>query len=65
MTNSEYSIHFEGTLVPPETGKYQFQIKSFDSRVIIIDGKKLKVELDSNEPFFEAIELEKGKEYNL
>ena len=65
VTNSEYSVHWEGTLVAPETGKYQFQIKSFDSRVIIFNGKKLKIELDCNEPYFEFIELEKGKEYPI
>ena len=65
VTNSEYSVHWEGTLVAPETGKYQFQVKSFDSRVIIFNGKKLKIELDCNEPYFEFIELEKGKEYPI
>ena len=65
VTNSEYSVHWEGTLIAPETGKYQFQIKSFDTRVIIIDGKKLNIELDCNEPYFEFIELEKGKEYSI
>ena len=65
VTNSEYSVHWEGTIVAPETGKYQFQIKSFDSRVIIFNGKKLNVELSCNEPYFEFLELEKGKEYPI
>jgi alpha-D-xyloside xylohydrolase len=65
VTDSQYSIIFEGTLVAPETGKYQFQIKSFDTRVIIFNGKELKVELDCNEPYFEFLELEKGKEYPI
>ena len=65
VTDSEYSITFEGTIVAPETGKYQFQIKSFDTRVIIFNGKELKVELDCNEPYFEFLELEKGKEYPI
>ena len=65
VSNSEYSVHWDATLVAPETGKYQFQIKSFDTRVIVLDGKKLKVELDCNEPYFEFVELEKGKEYPL
>ena len=65
VTDSEYSIIFEGTIVAPETGKYQFQIKSFDTRVIIFNGKELKFELDCNEPYFEFLELEKGKEYPI
>ena len=65
VTDSMYSVHWEGTIVAPETGKYQFQVKSFDSRVIIFDGKKLKVELDCNEPYFEFVNLEKGKEYPI
>ena len=65
VTDSMYSVHWEGTLVAPETGKYQFQVKSFDTRVIIFNGKKLKVELETNEPFFEPLELEKGKEYPI
>ena len=65
VSNSMYSVHWEGTLVAPETGKYQFQIKSFDTRVIIFNGKKLNIELNCNEPYFEFIELEKGKEYPI
>ena len=65
VTDSEYSIRWEGTLVAPETGKYQFQVKTHDSKVIILDGKKLNIEMDYIEPYFEYIQLEKGKEYSL
>lgn len=65
VTDSMYSVHWEGTIVAPETGKYQFQVKSFDSRVIIFDGKKLNIEIQCNEPYFEFINLEKGKEYPI
>ena len=65
VTDSMYSVRFESVLVAPETGKYQFQIKSFDSRVIIFNGDTLKVQLDCNEPYFEFLELEKGKEYPI
>ena len=65
VTDSEYSIRWEGTLVAPETGKYQFQVKTHDSKVIILDGKKLNIELDYIEPYFEYINLEKGKEYSI
>lgn len=65
VSDSEYSIRWEGTLVAPETGKYQFQVKTHDSKVIILDGKKLNIEMDYIEPYFEYIQLEKGKEYSL
>jgi len=65
VTDAEYSIHWEGTLVAPETGKYQFQVKSHDSKVIILDSKKLNIEVDYIEPYFEYIQLEKGKEYSI
>jgi dienelactone hydrolase len=65
VTDSMYSVRWEGKITAPETGKYQFQIKSFDSRVIVFNGDTLKVQLDCNEPYFEFLELEKGKEYPL
>lgn len=65
VTDSEYSIRWEGTIIAPEAGKYQFQVKTHDSKVIILDGKKLNIELDYIEPYFEYIHLEKGKEYSI
>lgn len=65
VTDSVYSIRWEGKIIAPETGKYQFQVKSFDSRVIIFNGDTLKVQLDCNEPYFEFLNLEAGKEYPI
>jgi len=65
VTDSVYSIRWQGKIVAPETGKYQFQIKSFDSRVIILNGDTLKVALSCNEPYFEFVNLEAGKEYPI
>ena len=65
VTDSMYSIRWEGKIVAPETGKYQFQIKSFDSRLIIFNGDTLKVQLAGNEPYYEFLNLEKGKEYPI
>ena len=65
VTDSMYSVRWEGKITAPETGKYQFQIKSFDSRVIVFNGDTLKVELSGNEPYFEFLQLEKGKEYPI
>ena len=65
VTDSMYSIRWEGTITAPETGKYQFQIKSFDSRLIIFNGDTLKVQLAGNEPYYEFLNLEKGKTYPI
>jgi alpha-D-xyloside xylohydrolase len=65
VTDSMYSVRWEGKIVVPESGKYQFQIKSFDSRLIIFNGDTLKVQLAGNEPYYEFINLEKGKEYPI
>ncbi len=65
VTDSMYSIRWEGKLVPKESGKYQFHIKSFDSRHIKIDGKELKPVYTSTEQYYEIIELKAGQEYNI
>jgi len=65
VTDSMYSVKWEGVITAPETGKYQFQIKSFDTRVIVFNGDTLKVLLDGNEPYFEFVNMEKGKEYPI
>jgi len=65
VTDSMYSVRWEGKIIAPESGKYQFQIKSFDSRLIIFNGDTLKVQLAGNEPYYEFINLEKGKEYPI
>ena len=65
VTDSVYSIRWEGRIKAPETGRYQFQIKSFDTRVIVFDGDTLDVEIAGNEPYFKFLELEAGKEYPI
>ena len=65
VNDTSYSIRWEGTIIAPETGKYQFQVKTHDTKVIILDGKNLKIEIDYIEPYFEYINLEKGKEYSI
>lgn len=65
VVDSSYSIRWEGTIIAPETGKYQFQVKTHDTKVIIFDGKKLNIEVYYIEPYFEYINLEKGKEYSI
>lgn len=64
-TDSMYSIRWEGKLIPKETGKYQFHIKSFDTGHIYIDGKEVGILWKGNEKFTEYLELEAGKAYNF
>ncbi len=65
VTDSMYSIRWEGKLVPEETGKYQFHMKSFDSKRIYINGKVIPVIYTSTEQYTDFIELEEGKEYDF
>ncbi len=65
VTDSMYSIRWEGKLVPEETGKYQFHMKSFDSKRIYINGKVLPAIYTSTEQYTDFIELEAGKEYDF
>jgi alpha-D-xyloside xylohydrolase len=64
-TDSMYSIRWTGKLIPTETGKHQFHIKSFDKKRIFINGKELSTVYASSEHYTEYINLEAGKEYDL
>jgi alpha-D-xyloside xylohydrolase len=63
VTDSMYSIRWEGKLIPKETGKYQFHMKSFDAKRIILDGKILPIVYTSTEQYTDFVALEAGKEY--
>lgn len=65
VTDSSYSIIWEGKLIPTETGKHQFHLKSFDKKKIFINGKELKMIYTSTEQYTEIIDLEKNKEYDF
>ncbi len=65
VTDSMYSIRWEGKLVPTETGKYQFHFKSFDAKRIILDGKTLPIVYTSTEQYTDFVNLEAGKEYSF
>jgi alpha-D-xyloside xylohydrolase len=65
VTDSMYSIRWEGKLVPTESGKYQFHMKSFDAKRIILDGKTLPIVYTSTEQYTEIVNLEAGKEYSF
>ena len=65
VTDSMYAIRWEGKLIPDQTGKYQFQIKSFDNKRIFLDGKQLPIIYSSTEQYTDTINLVAGKEYNI
>jgi alpha-D-xyloside xylohydrolase len=65
VTDSMYSIRWEGKLIPNETGKYQFHMLSFDAKRIILDGKVLPIVYTSTEQYTDLVQLEAGKEYSF
>lgn len=65
VTDSMYSIRWEGKLVPGETGKHQFHMKCFDAKRIILDGKQLPIVYASTEQYTALVELVAGKEYSF
>lgn len=65
VTDSTFSIRWEGKLIPTETGPHQFHLKSFDAKRIYLDGKKLSFVYTSVEQYTEVVDLEKGKAYDF
>jgi alpha-D-xyloside xylohydrolase len=65
VTDSMFSIRWEGKLTPKESGKHQFHLKSFDAKRIILDGDTLPIVYTSVEQYTAAIELEAGKAYSF
>lgn len=65
VTDSMYAIRWEGKLIPKESGKHQFHLKTFDTGKILIDGTEVGILWDGNEKFTEYVELEAGKEYDF
>ena len=65
VTDSMFSIRWEGKIVPEETGTYQFHLKSFDSKRILLDGRKLPIVYQSTEQYTDTVHLEAGKAYGF
>ncbi|MBN1951355.1 MAG: DUF5110 domain-containing protein [Bacteroidales bacterium] len=65
VSDSAFAIRWEGKLIPTETGKHQFHLKSFDAKRIFLNGKQLKMVYTSTEQYSEKIELAAGKEYDF
>ena len=65
MTDSAFSVRWEGKLVPLQTGKYQFHLKSYDAKRIILDGKELPFIYTSVEQYTDSVDLKAGREYDF
>jgi len=65
MTDSAFSARWEGKLIPSQTGKYQFHLKSYDAKRIILDGQELPYIYTSVEQYTDFVQLEAGREYDF
>lgn len=64
-TDSMYSIHYEGVLMPKESGEYQFHLLCFDKKRVIIDGRELKLSDGGVENYTEVVRLEAEHTYKF
>ncbi len=60
-----FSMRFEGKLIPPQTGKYRFDMKAFGPKRLYLDGKEVPHNFDSVESYTVPVNLESGKEYDF
>ena len=65
VSDSMFSIRWEGKLIPDESGAHQFHLKCFDAKRLILSGDTLRMVYTSVEQYTEIVELEAGKEYNF
>jgi alpha-D-xyloside xylohydrolase len=65
VTDSMFSIRWEGKLVPKQTGPYQFHLKSFDPKRLILDRDTLDMVYTSVEQYTEIVELTGGEAYDF
>jgi len=60
-----FSMRFEGKLIPPQTGKYRFDMKAFGPKRLYLDGKEVPHNFESVESYTVPVDLEAGKEYDF
>lgn len=65
VSDSMFSIRWEGKLIPSQSGPHQFHMKSFDAKRIYIDEKQLPIVYTSVEQYTGKVRLEAGKEYKF
>jgi len=65
LTDSAFAVGWEGKLIPPESGSYQFHLISYDAKRLFIDGKELPIVYTSVEQYTDLIELKAGQAYDF
>jgi alpha-D-xyloside xylohydrolase len=65
MTDSAFAVRWEGKLIPSQTGKHQFHLKSYDAKRIFLDGKQLPIVYTSVEQYTDYVDLEADREYEF
>jgi len=65
VTDSTLAIKWKGKLTPTQTGTYQFHLKCYGPKRIIIDGKELPYSYKSTEAYTDLIQLQAGKVYDF
>lgn len=65
VSDSMFSISWEGKLIPKETGPHQFHLKCFDNKRIILNGDTLKMVYTSTEQYTEIVNLKAGEKYTF
>lgn len=65
VTDSMYSVRWQGKLIPKETGPHQFHFKCFDEYRIKINGREIPFVYRSTERYTEKVQLEAGKAYDI
>jgi len=65
VSDSMFSIRWEGKLIPSQSGPHQFHMKSFDAKRIYIDEKQLPIIYTSVEQYTGKVRLEAAKEYKF
>jgi len=65
ITGTKFSMHWEGKLVPTQTGIYRFHFKTFGPKRVFLDGKLLTNNYSATEAMTVPVELEAGREYDF
>jgi len=65
VTSPQFSMRWQGKLIPTETGTHRFDLKSFGAKRVYLDGKEIAHNYDSMEAWTVPVELVAGKEYDF
>jgi alpha-D-xyloside xylohydrolase len=65
MKDPEFSIRWEGKLIPANSGSYRFNMKSFGARRVYLDGKEIEHNYDSMESWTVPVTLKAGEAHDF